>query len=154
MSDKSEEYWKKKLTPEQYRITREKGTEAPFSGAYVDNKESGDYKCIACGHRLFSSDTKFDSGSGWPSFFAPANDKAVATTVDRSFFMKRTEVLCSKCGGHLGHVFPDGPTPTGQRYCMNSASLAFEKKPEGGSDKNDADKNDSDKKSAGSAKTP
>ncbi len=129
MQDKSEEYWKEKLTPEQYRIMREKGTEAPFTGQYVDNHESGMYECAACGHPLFSSDTKFESGSGWPSFDQPVNRENVELHEDGSFFMKRTEVTCKNCGAHLGHVFPDGPKETtGERYCINSCSLNFKAK--------------------------
>jgi peptide-methionine (R)-S-oxide reductase len=126
---KTEEEWRKQLTPEQFNILREKGTERAFTGKYWNNHEAGVYRCAACGQPLFSSDTKFESGTGWPSFFKPLAPTAVEVHEDNSFFMSRTEVLCSRCGGHLGHVFPDGPEPTGLRYCMNSGALTFEKKP-------------------------
>ncbi len=117
--------WKTCLTPEQYRILREKGTERAFTGKYYAHKEDGTYLCAGCGHELFSSDTKFDSGTGWPSFWQPVDEQAVATESDESHGMIRNEVVCSRCGGHLGHVFPDGPGPTHLRYCINSASLDF-----------------------------
>jgi len=124
----TEEEWKKKLTPEEYHVLREKGTEKPFTGKYVDNKKKGKYVCAACGNELFDSDAKFDSGTGWPSFTETSDKGSVEEHNDLAYGMVRTEVLCSKCGGHLGHVFEDGPKPTGKRYCMNSVSLKFEEK--------------------------
>jgi len=124
---KTDQEWREQLTPEQYHITREKGTERPFTGAYYHNKAKGTYNCVACGAELFSSEQKYDSGSGWPSFWQAANEGNVNLTEDRSHFMVRTEVTCGQCGAHLGHLFDDGPQPTGLRYCINSAALDFEK---------------------------
>lgn len=123
--EKSDKEWREVLTPEQYRILRKKGTEPPFTGKYNSFKGKGIYRCAACGNDLFSSETKYESGTGWPSFYLPISVDAVETEGDYSFFMHRTEVRCSRCGGHLGHVFEDGPEPTGLRYCMNSAALQF-----------------------------
>lgn len=133
---RSEAEWKDVLTPEQYRVLRKKGTERAFTGALWDAKAEGVYRCAGCGQPLFGSDTKFDSGTGWPSFWQPISDGMVATEEDRGFFSVRTEVLCSRCGGHLGHVFDDGPKPTGQRYCINSAALHLDEnvKPTPGSE--------------------
>jgi peptide-methionine (R)-S-oxide reductase len=121
--EKTEEQWKAELTPEQYHVLREKGTERAFTGRYVDEHRDGTYTCAACGAELFDSRTKFESGTGWPSFYEPKNTENVELRPDNSFFMKRTEVVCKRCGGHLGHVFDDGPNPTGQRFCINSCSL-------------------------------
>lgn len=128
--EKSDSEWQQKLDPETFRVCRGKGTEPAFTGRYWDHKDSGVYKCAACGEALFSSETKYDSGSGWPSFYAPAEAEAVEELTDRSHGMLRTEVICSRCESHLGHVFPDGPPETGLRYCINSASLQFEKREE------------------------
>jgi peptide-methionine (R)-S-oxide reductase len=122
---KSDAEWRRQLTPEQYYVTREHGTERAFTGPYWDQKNAGLYSCVCCGTPLFTSETKYDSGTGWPSFYAPIGSEAVSEHTDRALFMRRTEVRCASCDAHLGHIFPDGPKPTGQRYCMNGTALKF-----------------------------
>lgn len=125
---KTDDEWREELTPEQFAVCRQKGTERPFSGQYNASKDEGTYRCVCCGQELFSSEAKYDSGSGWPSFYAPVSESAVKTETDASHGMRRVEVLCGSCDAHLGHVFDDGPAPTGQRFCMNSVALDLKKK--------------------------